>query len=240
MLTLIDAINQFWQAVENNDRRSLTSAGLTYGYLCHVWNGCGRPALFRRQNNLICAELCISKPTLDRHRQILKNAGIIDFYSKGKGDANITYKILEYTSSKERSKNILLPTDKKEKNFTTCVTSPVTTHDAYKQSKSTELFISINGEVKNFYYLKNLFESDEGLLMSWRQKGMPAEKFSDALEQWMIMVHASPYHDFQKARNHFLFWMPNYKTQKQQSDGKTNRGTFTKTAHEDSAYAGGL
>src|SRR6185312_11565662 len=139
--TLINATEQFWDVLKNNgNRRSLTSAYLLYGHLCHLWNGCGRPASFKRQSNLICAELCITKPTLERQRQILKNAGLINFCSKGKGDPNITYSVLEVN-------NIYYTEEKKYKNFTTPVTSPVTSDDAYKQSIEKELLVLVNGEV---------------------------------------------------------------------------------------------
>lgn len=196
--TLIDAVNQFWKVCENGDRRSLTSTGLTYFYLCNVWNTCGRPISFRRQNTLICAELTISKPTLERHRNSLKQAGLIDFFSKGKGDPNITYQILD----------VYFKEVKKEKNFTTSIPSPVTTDECIKQS--TELFIVVGEEVKIFSYLKNLFENDVGLTMHWANQGFAAEKFSDGVELWMIQNHKSKYLDFEKARKHFLFWIPSY------------------------------
>lgn len=93
--TLIDAFKQFWTVCEFGERSALSHAGLTYFYLCHVWNSTGRSASFRRLNTIICAELVISKPTLTRHREILKRARLISFSSKGKGDANITYQILD-------------------------------------------------------------------------------------------------------------------------------------------------
>lgn len=209
--TLIDAFNNFWKVCENGDRRSLTSAGLTYYYLCNVWNTCGRPISFRRQNTLICAELGISKPTLERHRNILKQAGIINFFSKGKGDPNITYQILRVESSKE----ILLPEVKKENNITSHVTSPVTSDVTYKQSTEKELFVVSGNEEKKFQHLKNLFDQDVGLKMKWQQNGFAAEKFSDGLEQWMIQNNGSKYENFTGLRKHFLFWIPNYDLKKQ-------------------------
>ena len=69
--TLIDAFKQSWAVSEFGERPALSHAGLTYFYLCHVWNSTGRSASFRRLNAIICAELVISKPTLARHREIL-------------------------------------------------------------------------------------------------------------------------------------------------------------------------
>lgn len=241
--TIIQANEQFWILIKNNgNRRSLTSAYLLYGHLVHLWNGCGRPASFKRQTNLICAECCISKPTLERQRQILKNSGLIDFYSKGKGDPNITY-VIKNLGLIPGSKNSLLP-DEKLKNFTSSVTSPVTSADDIKQSIEKELFIVVKEEVKNFNYLKELFEADEGLKMKWRGNGYPPEKFSDGVEQWMMQVNGQEYHDFQKARNHFFFWLPNYaKPQKEKNGSKTNQRTAAAATDQspgDSNYAGGF
>jgi hypothetical protein len=98
-------------------------AGLSYFYLCRVWNSTGRSISFRRLTTVICAELMISKPTLERHRNVLKQYGMIEFISKGKGDQNISYKTLELRNSPEEVK--------KEYNITSPVTSPVTSADAY-------------------------------------------------------------------------------------------------------------
>lgn len=202
-LTLIDAINQFWAVARDGDRRSLTSTGLTYFYLANVWNARGRPISFGIQNKLICAELNISKPTLERHRNVLKQLELIDFFSRGKGDPNIQYQIGEV-------KKFNYLEVKKEKILSSIVTSPLPSDEHIKQSKSAELFVEIDKEVKNFYYLQNLFSQDAGLLMRWAQYSYPADQFDAGLELWMIQNHGQPYHDFHKARNHFLFWMPNY------------------------------
>src|SRR5450432_2939137 len=119
--TLIDAFNQFWKAYEDGDRRSLGCAAITYFYLCRIWNGTGRAVSFRRQNTLICAELMISKPSLERHRNVLMEYGLIDFFSNGKGDTNISYRIMELQTGQEGVK--------KENNITSPVTSPITTGD---------------------------------------------------------------------------------------------------------------
>lgn len=230
--TLIDAYEQFWIALENGERRSLTTAYCTYGYLIHVWNGCGRPVSFRRQNTLICSELCLSKPTLDRHRNILKLAGLINFFSKGKGDANIFYEILVV------KKLYYLP--EKEKNVTTPVTTSVTTHGYTNQSKSIEgeLFVKIEGEVKKLYYLQELFEQDVGLKMNWQQKGFPAEKFFAGLELWCMRHHGNVYASFKEARDHFFNWIPNYQHEidKKIINGKTNGSAKPKSSKSSGAY----
>lgn len=242
--TLIDAFNQFWKVCGDGDRRALTSAGLTYYYLCNVWNTCGRPVSFRRQNNLICAELMVSKPTLEKHRNVLKQSGLIDFFSKGKGDPNITYKIIDLgiVIRKKGPPPASPPEPEKEKIFTSGFTSPFTSGDDIKQSK--DLFIVVDKEVKNFYYLKKLFEQDQGLLMKWKGNGYPPEKFSEGVEQWMMLANGKEYHDFEKARNHFFFWLPNYSNTKQDSDvSKANQRNAAQSKFEatgNSNYAGGF
>jgi hypothetical protein len=232
--TLINATEQFWIVLKTNgNRRSLTSAYLLYGYLCHQWNGCGRPASFKKQTNIICAEINLSKPTLDRQRQILKNAGLIDFVSKGKGDPNITYQIKEVT-------NFYYTEMKKEKNFTSPVTSGVTSDDNTNQSTEKELFVIVEKEVKNFYYLKDLFENDVGLTMNWAQKGYAAAEFKDGVEQWMIQNNATAYHDFTAARKHFLFWMPNFKLNETPTNGTIKKNVAGTKATRSSDYARGF
>ncbi len=254
--TLIDAFNQFWTAYEIGNRRALSCACLTYYYLCRVWNATGRSISFRRQNNLICAELMISKPALERHRNVLKQHGLIDFFSKGKGDPNITYSILELRSQPGEAKkanNIPSIEAEKEHNVTTGevekkqnITSPVTSRDAYKQSKSIEedLFVVVSGEVTKNSYLQNLFEQDAGLQMNYKQKGLPAGKFLIAVEQWMIQNHGSSYPDFEKARKHFLYWMPNFKLLNEcghePKSTQANRKTIARPRKTNMDYASGL
>ncbi len=258
--TLIDAFNQFWTAYEIDNRRALSCACLTYFYLCRVWNATGRSISFRRQNNLICAELMISKPALERHRNVLKQSGLISFFSKGKGDPNITYSILEFHSQAmqakkanyipspegEKEHNITTREAEKEQNITSPVTSPVTSRDAYKQSKSKEkeLFVVVSGEVTKCDYLQDCFDQDAGLQMNYRQKGLPAGKFLMAVEQWMIQNHGNSYADFEKARKHFLYWMPNFKLLNENDHGQkstpANRKTIARSRKTGMDYASGL
>lgn len=240
--TLINATEQFWDVLERNGhRRSLTSAYLLYGYLCHHWNGCGRPASFKVQNNLVCACIGLSGPSLIRQRQILKNAGLIDFKTRGKGDTNITYEILKCY---QRSKNILLLPDENEKNFTSPVTSPVTSHDDIKQSKSNskELIVVVDGEVKNFNYLLELLSQDIALKEQWVRNGNAAADFSEGLREWMIQNHESKYQDFGAMRKHLLFWIPNFSRKKYQDSGRTSHqrpvAAVKTTGH--SSYAEGF
>jgi hypothetical protein len=162
--TLFDAFAQFWFVLNGGDRRSLTCAGLTYFYLVNLWNTCGRPATFRRQNTIIIAELNISRPALSRHREILQKAGLINFYTRGYGDPNIEYQILEvkknsFSSQREMEQNIPTDTAEMEQNVPTNVLTPVHTNDVYKQRKvkvkierDASPLISLNkkNEIENF------------------------------------------------------------------------------------------
>ena len=236
-LTLIDAFNQFWTACGDGDRRALSCAGLTYFYLSKVWNATGRPLSFRRQNTVICAELCISKPTLESHRNTLRQSGLIDFHSKGRGDPNITYKIL--------ARKPFIEEVKKANNFTTSFTSSFTTNDAYKQSQSKEkeFFVVVSGEIKNFIFFESLFSGDAGLQACYEGQGLPAGKFSSAVERWIILNQGKEYDGLDSARRHFLFWLPYYQTKnknygtKQHSANRKPDGT---NEEKDLGYAAGL
>ena len=162
--TLFDAFNQFWAVCEDGDRKALSKAAATYFYLCKVWNTTGRNASFRRLGTIVCAELVISKPTFERHRKVLQQYGLIEFISAGRGDTNISYKILDVKNQKSTAINYQQTakkyppeytpevteevkketTTKQEKGkiftspVTSSITSVVTSNDTYKQSKSIE------------------------------------------------------------------------------------------------------
>ena len=254
-LTLIDAFNQFWIVVEDTGTQSLNQAGFTYFYFVKIWNGCGRPCNFRRQNNLICAELNISRPTLDRHRQILQEAGLIAFCSAGKGDHSISYSInhrMHHKMEREKENNFTSPDVthdvKKESLMVVDVTSPITSPDTYKQSKSKEkekeILVVVSGEKKTFNFFIDFFLSDAGLKASFSKLELPQDFFSEALEQWMIRNHEKEYANLQEARKHFLFWLPFYKTQKEKNYETKSLYTKQKNSNSgsrpDLGYAGGL
>jgi hypothetical protein len=212
--TLINAFNQFWQVWENGDKRSLTCIGL-YFYLVKVWNACGRPISFRRQNTLVCAELSLSKPTLDNNRNQLKQMGLIDFYSKGKGDPNITYEIIDVSG--EVKKLYYQPPEpevkeevKKANNFTSPFTSPFTSSFDTKQSTENETYVVIDGKEKPFSVLKNLTGVDEGLRRRWQDQGFAAAEFFQGFAHFMNLKHGQTYPDFKEFRKNFYFWIPNY------------------------------
>ena len=83
-----------------------------------------------------------------------------------------------------------------------------------------------------------------GLRENYRLNQLPAGKFSDALEKWLIRSNGANYEDLRDARKHFLFWMPNYKW----ANGKHTDANYRtlngkrdgKRRNTDTDYAGGL
>jgi hypothetical protein len=231
-LTYIDAINQFWTVWENADQRSLTCIGL-YFYLCKTWNASGRQISFRRQNNKICGDLSISKPTLETARNKLKQYGLINFFSKGKGDPNITYEI------KEVKKFYLKPVEpdpkkpEKEKNFVSDLTSSLPSSLDIKQSIELETSVVIAGEVKKFSYIRDKFLKDEGLHMRWLSQGYHSKgfEFSAGIEHFMQLKNGKDYKDDHDIRTNFFHWIPSFaqeihklkvNAERNQEAGRTN------------------
>lgn len=268
--TLIDAFNQYWAVCEEGDRKAISCAGLTYFYLCKVWNTTGRSSSFRKLSTIMCAELLISKPTLDRHRHVLQAYGLIEFISGGSGNINTIYKILDIKSHKkdsltfeERTLEVIPEVtpevtkevkqeEEKENNFTsgvtTHITSTVTSGDAYKQSKSTEkekeFFVVVAGEIKKISFFENFFINDAGIQICYKEQGLPPGKILLALESWMIQNHGKSYDEIEKVRKHFIFWLPYYKIQNKHcyetKRNYVNPKPITKGRKTDSDYATGL
>lgn len=82
-------IKGFWVA-QNIHSFSVEEVGL-YFYLLEITNKLNWMNPFKRNNSKVMADLGIKdRRTLDRYRNSLKQAGIIDFKSRN-GDANVTY-----------------------------------------------------------------------------------------------------------------------------------------------------
>jgi hypothetical protein len=95
-MNYIEMINQYWQLREQG---ILTGAeGDLYMYLLHVSNKLGWKNPFNQSNALICAILNTSEPTLIRHRNTLKQVGLINF-ERGKAIKRNTEYYLNYLSS---------------------------------------------------------------------------------------------------------------------------------------------
>ncbi|EHQ24556.1 hypothetical protein [Mucilaginibacter paludis] len=90
-MNYIELINNFWD-VQDEHQFTTTDIAL-YFYLLKIGNNLRWTNPFRRINAKITADLGISKPTLDRSRNKLKQAGLIDFKTTN-GNANVTYTII--------------------------------------------------------------------------------------------------------------------------------------------------
>jgi predicted transcriptional regulator len=119
-MNYIELINFFWRKHEEH-LFGPTEIAL-YFHLLDISNKCNWTNPFKRRNTKICSDLNISKPTLDRSRNKLSQAGLIRFISVGKGDPNIKYILMDGTEKEqEKLKNIT-------SDVTTPVTSPVTSN----------------------------------------------------------------------------------------------------------------
>ena len=106
-MNYIDQINLFWRKHEE-DMFGPTEIAL-YFHLLDISNKSNWTNPFKRRNTKICADLGIAKATLDRARNRLKQSGIIDFFSKGKGDTNIVYVLNNEEKYRKKFKNNTSP-----------------------------------------------------------------------------------------------------------------------------------
>lgn len=90
-MNYIELINNFWRLHEEHPFG--TVAGMMYFHLLDVSNKQNWRNPFKRQNTRICGDLGITNPTLIKARNELKQRGLIEFYTKGKGDSNVKYEI---------------------------------------------------------------------------------------------------------------------------------------------------
>lgn len=117
-MNYIELINNFWRKHEEHPIG--TVAGLLYFHLLDVSNKQSWRNPFKRQNTRICGDLGITNPTLIKARNELKQRGLVDFFTKGKGDSNVRYEI------------------NNDKNFHTSLTTSFHTsfHTSYDLSKT--------------------------------------------------------------------------------------------------------
>lgn len=87
-MNYIEQIKGFWLAHEVEEFP--INAIALYFYLLEVNNKASWISSFKRNNSKICADLGITKPTLNTCRNRLKQAGLLDFETKN-GSANVTY-----------------------------------------------------------------------------------------------------------------------------------------------------
>lgn len=101
-MNYIELINLFWSRYDEHEL-SATDA-LLYFHLMDICNKCNWCNPFKRRNTVVCAQLRMSKSTFLRCRDALKAANLIDFDSAGKGDNNITYRLIT-TNQKNQKKS---------------------------------------------------------------------------------------------------------------------------------------
>lgn len=206
------------------------------------------PDEFKCSNDELCAALQISEKSLIIYRQELIQSGLI-FYFSGKSKKKIStysfskelfdgWKFFSQSDSLKGSQSGNQSGSQRGEKGSDSIETKI------EIKTETELFIVIGKEKKIISVLQNLFQADEGLKMKWTGNGYPAAEFSNGVEQWMMQVNGQEYHDFQKARNHFFFWLPNYsKPQKKNNGPKTYQraaGAATTETTGDSTYAGGF
>ncbi|MGL5914027.1 MAG: hypothetical protein ACRCZB_07660 [Bacteroidales bacterium] len=99
-MNYIELINQYWQLREQG---MITGAeGDLYLYLIHTSNKLNWKNPFNQSNKLICAILNTSEPTLIRHRNTLKQVGLIEFESGKAVRQNTQYYLNNFSSAVSR------------------------------------------------------------------------------------------------------------------------------------------
>lgn len=103
-MNYIELINLFWSRYDEYELSS--SDALLYFHLLDVCNKCNWCNPFKRRNTVVCAQLRMSKSTFLRCRDALKNANLIDYDSAGKGDNNITYRLISISQKNQKKSKI--------------------------------------------------------------------------------------------------------------------------------------
>ncbi len=93
-MNYIEQINRFWLA--QDEHQFTTTEIALYFNLLKICNSLRWANPFKRNSSKITADLGISKSTLEKSRNRLKQAGIIDFKSIN-GSANVTYLLADLT-----------------------------------------------------------------------------------------------------------------------------------------------
>lgn len=95
MLNYLEQKNYFWRVY---DAHSLGQAEIAlYFHLLEICDKCNWVNPFKRQNTKICAQLNMSKKTLEKTRNKLQQVGLIAIDGMGKGSTNIRYEIKKAT-----------------------------------------------------------------------------------------------------------------------------------------------
>lgn len=101
-----------------------------------------------------------------------------------------------------------------------------------------EIHVCIAGEYRNAASIQDLFSADAGLQKQWFTYRFPDNEFNNGVEQWMSFHNGNTYEDFKRARDHFFFWIPNYKKIDELNGNKKSTATAGKSyGVEDSVAA---
>lgn len=211
-----------------------------YYELVAICNEEGWPDEFKCSNDELYSVLQISEKSLGVYRLELIQAGLI-YYLSGKSKKKVgaySFKKEFLNGGKFYNQSDYLKGD--QSGGQSDHLKGEKPSDLIKTKTQTEIFIVIKKEQKIFSQLNELFEADPGLKMKWTSSGMPAGKFSDAVKEWLLQNHTKEYHDFQKARTHFFFWMPNYLSIIEKKQNGTKKTTSATSGSGNSAYAEGF
>lgn len=233
-MNYISEINEFYDWLETNQIPK--SAIALWHALMHINNKARWVTVFPVAISTIESKTGFKRSELFEARNILQQKGRIRWKPRG-GNLSAEYEIICFSVH-------IADTKAYAKAYTNPDIIPTQTDTIYKQDNTKQdLFVIIEKEQKSFEHLQDLFEADVGLKMNYAQKGLPAGEFPEAVKQWMIQNHGSAYHDLEKARKHFLFWMPKYQTLKEQTNEprtQTNSKRSPKERKTDMDYASGL
>ena len=203
-MNYIFQINAFYDWLETNPI-SDSSIALWHG-LMHINNKCGWKQEFAVAISSIQNKTGLSKSSILRARNNLKQCGLIEFKSRD-GNQSTIYKMFAFHTDTQTGTQTGAQTG----------TQSEPEADTILKLNKTKMFVVIGGQEKDFDYLKNLFEQDVSLKMKWAQNGFAAEKFFEGVEQWVMQNHTEKYEDFNRARKHFYYWIPNYNLKKQKN-----------------------
>lgn len=111
-LNYLEQKNFFWRIY---DAHSLGQAEIAlYFHLLEICDKCNWVNPFKRQNTKICAQLNMSKKTLEKTRNRMQQVGLITIDGMGKGSSNIRYelkKAIIYSSKYSSNDPTLYPSD---------------------------------------------------------------------------------------------------------------------------------
>jgi len=205
-------------------RHNLSAATQALYYeLVAICNEEGWVDEFKCSNDELTAALKISEKSLIQYRLELIQSGLL-FYLSGKSKK----KVGTYSFKKEflngckfyNQSDSLMGSQSGSQSDSQSGKNP---SDLIKTK--TEILVFIEKRDFDYEKINGLFSADEGLKMAYTQKGLPPGEFSNAVLEWMNQNSGAEYHDFTKARKHFLFWIPNFK---RETNGKATAGAYGK------------